>query len=426
MNYYDLINKIKSTALQHSLVNESAEGDVYEWMNSKNHKYPCVFITVNDITVEDDLNNLTANLIYLDRLTDNKDNKLKIQSIGVTVLKQIVNKLNEDGISCDTGTYEPFTDEKADICAGVIATVDFSYEGEDLCEGDFMPNVLEVKKNGEYDVTGYDKADVNVLPICESLTVSQNGTYLPKDYGVDAFDKVEVDAVFGNVEQLQSDKTVYGEGLISTWSRRADLNSWDTSKVTGAMGCFSQCYRLVELRVDKWNTSNFTDINNLFSYCTVLPELNVDNWVTSKVTNVLYTFEKMTAIKFLNLSKWDMSAVNKGGNLMFANSKNLKSLIGDVQFENNLIDYDVICLKGFPVTLSLPWQSLLRYTSMLAVMKGLADITGAETPQTITFDSTAWNNVRNDDDTIPSAEIIAERQAYLSSIAAEKGWTLSH
>lgn len=162
MNYYDIINKIKSTALQHNLVNESAEGDVYEWMNSKNHKYPCVFITIENVTVEDDLNTLTANLIYLDRLTDNKDNKLKIQSIGVTVLKQIINKLNEDGIECDTGTYEPFTDEKADVCAGVIARVDFSYEGEDLCEGDFVPKTLEITQNGEYDVTGYDKAEVNV------------------------------------------------------------------------------------------------------------------------------------------------------------------------------------------------------------------------------------------------------------------------
>lgn len=299
-------------------------------------------------------------------------------------------------------------------------------QGQTLCGFAPVLKRMQITKNGEYDVTGYDKADVNVLPTHTDLVVTKNGTYLPKDYGVDAFDKVEVNAIFGNIEQLQSTETAFGDGLISNWSRRADLSAWDTSKVTSATRCFLRCYRLIDLRVDTWNTSNFTDINNLFSFCTVLPELNVDNWDTSKVTNVLYTFEAMYAITTLNLSKWNMMSVNKGGNLMFSNSENLKSLIGYDTYENDLIDYDVICLSGFPVTLSLQWQSLLHYTSMLAVMKGLADITGAETPQTITFNSASWKNVRNDDDTIPSAKIIAERQAYLSSIAAEKGWTLIH
>lgn len=62
---------------------------------------------------------------------------------------------------------------------------------------------------------------------------------------------------------------------------------------------------------------------------------------------------------------------------------------------------------------------------MLAVTKGFADLTG-QTAQTISFNSTAWNNMRNDDDTIPTSDVIAERQARLSAIAAQKNWNIAH
>lgn len=62
---------------------------------------------------------------------------------------------------------------------------------------------------------------------------------------------------------------------------------------------------------------------------------------------------------------------------------------------------------------------------MLAVTKGLADLTG-QTAQTISFSRNAWNNMFNDDDTKPTADVIAERQATLSAIAASKNWNLSH
>ena len=52
----------------------------------------------------------------------------------------------------------------------------------------------EIIKNGEHDVTGYAKVDVNVpdVPaVTEELNVTQNGTYEP-DKGVDGFSKVTV------------------------------------------------------------------------------------------------------------------------------------------------------------------------------------------------------------------------------------------
>ena len=62
---------------------------------------------------------------------------------------------------------------------------------------------------------------------------------------------------------------------------------------------------------------------------------------------------------------------------------------------------------------------------MLALTKGLADLTG-QTAQTISFSVNAWNNMFNDDNTIPTYDVIAERQARLSAIAAQKNWTIVH
>ena len=62
---------------------------------------------------------------------------------------------------------------------------------------------------------------------------------------------------------------------------------------------------------------------------------------------------------------------------------------------------------------------------MLALTKGLADLTGQEA-QTISFNRAAWNNMFNDDDTIPTSDVIADRKATLSAIAASKNWNLSY
>jgi hypothetical protein len=49
MNLYNTIQKVLNTASSHILVNEVGEGDIYEYLNSGEHKYPCVFLTVTSV-----------------------------------------------------------------------------------------------------------------------------------------------------------------------------------------------------------------------------------------------------------------------------------------------------------------------------------------------------------------------------------------
>ena len=70
-------------------------------------------------------------------------------------------------------------------------------------------------------------------------------------------------------------------------------------------------------------------------------------------------------------------------------------------------------------------HSPLRFSSILALANGLADLTGA-TAQTLTISSGSYNNMYNDDDTTPTVDVIAERQARIAAICAAKNWNFAH
>ena len=85
MNYKDTINTILDTASKHIYVNEVGSGDVYEFLNSGEHIYPIVFLTVDNVTK--DITNINDNytlngyLYYIDRLTKDDSNKCMVYGL---------------------------------------------------------------------------------------------------------------------------------------------------------------------------------------------------------------------------------------------------------------------------------------------------------------------------------------------------------
>ena len=170
MNYYNLLRTLKSLSNTHSLVNDYAEGDVYEYMNSGMHKYPCVFMTMNNITSDTESTNYAFTMFYIDRLISDGSNKINVQSIGVQVIKQILSKLFDiyPEIEISSTEYTPFTEKFADDCAGVFCQISLSDELDaasyevDCVEQNFETKELTIKENGIYEVLGYDKVVVAV------------------------------------------------------------------------------------------------------------------------------------------------------------------------------------------------------------------------------------------------------------------------
>ena len=147
MNYLQFVNTILETSQSHKLVYEVGEGDIYEHLNSGDHKYPCVFLTVQNIDYNGTQMTVTGSLFYVDALLSDTSNKLQIQATGMTTLQQIFMRLmdNYPDFELRTGRYTPFDEKFADLCAGVFSnfTVSFMDDicivNDDIFEGDVPP-----------------------------------------------------------------------------------------------------------------------------------------------------------------------------------------------------------------------------------------------------------------------------------------------
>ena len=247
----------------------------------------------------------------------------------------------------------------------------------DVFDVEVSSSSLEVSVSQEAQVL-----DATVLKDTDALlqekvvSINKNGeTVITPDDGFDGMETVKVDANIDPLSQCgyaEFDFVTDRGNNNSIWRRikRINASCFDTSKITNMGSMFYACSSLTTLDLSNFDTSKVTDIRKIFSYCITL-----------------------------------------------------KSIIGDKSLED--VENGTVALKGTKINLSIGSSSKLRYSSMLALTKGLADLTGQKA-QTISFRRNVWNNMFNDDDTKPTADVIAERQATLSAIAASKNWNLSY
>lgn len=210
MKYFDFLRNIQDISASHVLVNEYGEGDIYEYLNTGEHKYPCVFLTVTNIGTSVSSTQINFTLFYTDRLVENGSNKTAIQSTGISVIKQILSKYEQEHSEYDltSANYTPFTEKFSDMCAGVFCDVVLDNPIETLeeydseCnEGDFELKTITLTKNGLYDIIGYDKAVV-AIPL-DTLVVSENGYYAINNGG---WNEVEVDVRSVTTMELTQDE----------------------------------------------------------------------------------------------------------------------------------------------------------------------------------------------------------------------------
>lgn len=117
------------------------------------------------------------------------------------------------------------------------------------------------------------------------------------------------------------------EYLFSELSRvsSADLENFDTGKVTSMHNMFKGCSDLTSLDASGWNTSNVTNMGNMFEGCKALTSLDISKWDTGKVTNMCDMFDNCKGLTSLDVSNWDTSKVtNMSG--MFYGCSSLTSL----------------------------------------------------------------------------------------------------
>ena len=129
MNLLQLTNKIKEAADLHPLVNQVADGSIYEALNTGDVRYPISVVFSQSVVKEVRTIRYKYVLYFVDRLVG--DNALEIQTTAISVIQQIINTLgnNVENISIVDGySIQPFTEKFADECAGAFVQFDIVSE----------------------------------------------------------------------------------------------------------------------------------------------------------------------------------------------------------------------------------------------------------------------------------------------------------
>lgn len=189
MTLKDLIDSISKVAKSEPDVNSIYIGDVYALNQKQDVDYPAMVITQQQHTkVDDDHTDYTLNLIYVDRLVENKDkdfnrdydgikewgskeykdNAVDIESKGKSTIDTILKYLQDKyDITLISNVYNVFNERFNDVCAGVFTTTTLRcYDG--LCET--LPTIFDkddfktlvVTENGKTYEGIYNKVIVKI------------------------------------------------------------------------------------------------------------------------------------------------------------------------------------------------------------------------------------------------------------------------
>lgn len=140
MTLKQIINSIKQCAELEPNVNGVYVNDVYQLNAIPNVDYSCIVITQNTHVNDEDTITYQFYLFYVDRLinpTDGYDNQIEIQSRGIEVIRNIVNRFNEvnDDDTFIEYSYQltPFNERFKDDCSGIYATINVITETQGDC-----------------------------------------------------------------------------------------------------------------------------------------------------------------------------------------------------------------------------------------------------------------------------------------------------
>ena len=222
MTLFDIIRNLQAIAAQEPSVRSVSDGDIYDALNAAvDIRYGCFHITQDTHTTNGDLDVWGLNLFYIDRLLDNGENRLSIQSAGITILENVLRNFADTfgAEYMNNIVSTPFTQRFKDNCAGVFCKISVSTVMDNLCaEGGKIVLVknqdksIDITSNGRYNVTpdygfsGLGSVDINVdvqggepLPPIEpvlqekSIDIAENGNYsVSPDAGVDGLNRVDI------------------------------------------------------------------------------------------------------------------------------------------------------------------------------------------------------------------------------------------
>lgn len=136
MTLTDTIHRIEATAAGIPSVSSIVRNDIFRLNSLPDVEYAVFGWTQGQHTasVESSLITFNFTFFYVDRLTSDKRNELEIQSVGISVLDNIIRTLEENGVySGNPYTFTTFNQRFVDECAGVFTNIALQVPLSDLC-----------------------------------------------------------------------------------------------------------------------------------------------------------------------------------------------------------------------------------------------------------------------------------------------------
>lgn len=138
MQLGEFVRIVNKECLNHILVHKAYYGDVYKNLNSGGQVYPATNLTIDSVNedTDNDLMIFNGTIIYVDMLTNDIINKLNVQSAGITILSQILDRLIDVNSGWETTRrdYTIFTEKFADLCAGAFVNFSISVPISKICD----------------------------------------------------------------------------------------------------------------------------------------------------------------------------------------------------------------------------------------------------------------------------------------------------
>lgn len=138
MTIKKLIDVITKTAKKKPNINYVGVGNVYDLNTKPDVNYSLIYLTYQNSQVNE--NEIRHNIVmfYIDRMTDDYDNRLDIQNNGILEITNIVNTIvNLEDVEVDMPmAFTPFNQRFAEDCAGVFTTITFIVDGDGNCHFD--------------------------------------------------------------------------------------------------------------------------------------------------------------------------------------------------------------------------------------------------------------------------------------------------